>query len=456
MAKNIVESIFNSKNNLRNYYPTFPGVKTFDLEKKHLLYGRIDRDGNAIYLDDRNLKQLVGGGTSTNFATDFVCEAFKQLKRKVKSAANGNQIERDSLYKADMRVYKAWGFGQLEYHYSQGDNSYLNKIYTTFVNSYLSMNRRHEKITNYKDFVREFIRFSLITAKYFPITKTGYITSIHCSPFASGLMLEIAPEQHGTGTNAKVLKYISDPNFSFFVNEVKKFGFMVDKNAPWRIVFNLASGMLDKKTNGEDTGAQLFMAEQASNYENVFQNHYRKAHLDELRNIRDIIYSLYEAYYTQFSTYEEVRYITCQKGQPLLKSSFSASDEVGGRLVRERHSREPPPDFEGPENEVREYWLKILLKLRMAETDYPHDAQNFNFFINQLISTNRIFGEEAALEYINNLTKGYHVSNFISKGSFWYGISENEYKEKLLDSKKNTTDPSNVDYPLIGTKNAIK
>ena len=58
MAENIVETIFNSKQTLNDLYPQFRDTKVFDLHKKHMLYGRVDTDGDAIYLDDSNIKQL--------------------------------------------------------------------------------------------------------------------------------------------------------------------------------------------------------------------------------------------------------------------------------------------------------------------------------------------------------------------------------------------------------------
>ena len=434
-----IETIFDDKKILDYEYPKFPGVKTFDLEKKHLLYGRIDKQGDAVYLDDRNLKQLSGGSVKTEYAVDFVCDAFEDLRKNIRSAANKNQIATDGLYRPEMSVYRAYGRGDLEYYYNQ----YINKIYTTFVDAYLGSDRRHESVKNYNDFVREFIRFSLERTKSFPLTKTGYITSVHCSPFVSGLMIEVAPVQHGPGSLDRALEFIRDSNFIFFVNEVKKFGFMVDKNAPWRIVFNLASGMLDKQTNEKDTGAQFYMKKQNVSYEGVFQNHYRKAYLDELLNIKNIMYSLYETFYEQYGTYERLEYITDKHGKCV---------DVA-KVKMKRLDREPPPEFEVDKDLASEYWLKILLKLRMSETDYPHDVYNFDFFADKLISLRRLFGEEAALEYINNLTKGFHVTKFTTKGSYWYGISKDEYQEKLLLAKKHANDPSSVDYPLTGTKN---
>ena len=67
MARNLLENIFESKNTLNDSYPRYRGVKTFDLQRKHLLYGRIDKQGDAIYLDDSNLKQIVGSGGETIF-----------------------------------------------------------------------------------------------------------------------------------------------------------------------------------------------------------------------------------------------------------------------------------------------------------------------------------------------------------------------------------------------------
>jgi len=436
-----IETIFDDRKILDYEYPALPGVKTFDLQKKHLLYGRIDKQGDAVYLDDRNLKQLAGAAVRTDYAVDFVCDAFEDLRKNIRSAANKNQISTTGLYRPEMNVYKAYGRGDLEFHYNQ----YVNKIYTTFVDTYLGSNRKHEKVKNYKDFVREFVRFSLENIKSFPVTKTGYITSVHCSPFVSGLMLEVASERHGPGSFDRALEYIEDPNFIFFVNEVKKFGFMVDKNAPWRIVFNLASGLLDQENKQKDTGAQFYMKKQNVTYEGVFQNHYRKAHLDELLNIKNIMYSLYESFYEQFGTYERLEYFTDKHGKCV--------DVVSVKMKRQ--DREAPPllDSEMDKDLESEYWLKILLKLRMSETDHPHDIYNFDFFADKMISLRRLFGEEAALEYINNLTKGFHVTKFTTKGSYWYGITEAEYQEKLSLAKKYANDPSIVSYSLTGTKN---
>ena len=452
MAQNVVESIFNSRRNLSQFFPQFPGVKVFDLHKKHLFYGRIDIEGDAVYLDDSNIKQIQSGRTGTHLAVDFVCRAFSDLRKNIRSAANKNYISKDSLYPTNLRVSRSWITGDLEYSYDQ----YLNKLYTTFVNSYLNINNRSNKIKNYRDFIREFVNFILKTAEYFPLTKTGFITSIHASPFISGLMVEVAKENHGLQTNRRILDYVDDPNFSFFVNEVRKFGFMVDKNAPWRMVFNLASGLGQTTEDGELLGGQFYMEKFAVNFNNVFPVYFRKAHLDELSNLKAKIYSLYESFYLQFSTYQTTEYVKCVKEQYSYDLRFKSA----------RKNRQPPKflvtapsnpsqikDMDDLARREAEFWLKILLKLRMSETETQHNPHNFDFFASKIVYKYRLFGENTALEEINNLTKGFNVSNFITRGDYWYGMSEKEYQSKRAEALKNAEDPSLVDYALSGTKN---
>ena len=437
MAQNIVESAFNSKQNLNDMFPQFPGVKTFDLHKKHLLYGRIDKDGDAVYLDDSNLKALHGGAAETQLAADFVCRAFSDMRKNIRSAANSGFISKDGLYPTNLREFKSWSNGDLEYRYNQ----YLNKLYTTFVDSYLSVNRRGEKIKNYKGFVKEFLKFALRTTEYFPITKTGFITSLHCSPFVSGLMIEIAEESHGLQNNARILDYINDRSFTFFVNEVKKFGFMVDKNAPWRLVFNLASGLKDKKDSGLLTGGQLYMDQFAVSYENIFETYYRKAYLDEYSNLKNKLYSLYQSFYLQFNTYESLEYVTDSAGR---------CNAV--KLVSERKDREPPPMILDTKEED-EYWLKILLKLRLAETKESQDMAFFDSHAKKVVNLYRLFDIDTALKHINDLTKGHKVTNFLSKGAYWHGITEKEYEQRKVEAMKIALEPSSVNYAITGTGN---
>jgi len=436
-----VEAMFNTRNNMNKLMEGQfnPTTKHFDLHRKQLLYGRIDRAGDAVLINGP-LEQIHTGRGITEFAVDFVCEAFKDLQAFYQRHIVSKQADATSLFGPTLRVAKAWRSGDPLYEY----NAYMSKIYTTFVQDYLNINRRHEKIKNFHDFTKEFFNFMLDNAYYFPITKTGFVLSYHCSPFASGLMIEVAKQKHGTHNNAAVFKYATDPNYEsgLIIEMAKKFGFMMDINAPWRMVFNIASGYASMAASGANTGGRKYMEDFGVSFENIFDYYYEKTHLQEIENLQKIMYNSYESFYKQFSTYETLRY----HGTP-------GEDCSSLTIVNERSDREPPPPSLGPLAETDEYFLKMVLVLRLAETERSMSTKNISPQIKKIIYHYRNYGKNAALDYINELTKGLSVTKFNRRGKYWYGVTLREHESRKAIAKEKAADPSIANYVLTGTKN---
>ena len=63
------------------------------------------------------------------------------------------------------------------------------------------------------------------------------------------------------------------------------------------------------------------------------------------------------------------------------------------------------------------------------------------------------FGVFRALEEINDFTKGYKVSNFITKGRYWYGITQKEYDMRRSEIEEKLNNPDRVQYSITGTGN---
>jgi len=443
VAKNVTEAIFNSRVNLYEDFPQINGIKYFDLQRKHRHYGRIDLDGDAVILDvESNIKQIFSGPTAGDqFAINFVSDAFSAMRRNVLKVKNSNFMINNGYFPSNLLVKKSQTFDDLIASY----NSYLNNIYTNFVNNYLSIDRRAEKIKNYQDFVVSFMEYMLPNLKYFPITKTGFITSIHCSPFVSGLMFEIADETHGLGNDQKILNYAVDDftNFRFYAKELKKFGFLMDRNAPWRFVFNLASGMTSFRKDQEDIrGAQIFMSQYGVNYDNVFPFYFRKAHREELVNMKNQLQSLYQSFYLQFPTFEQAK--------------FTVSDSQRCNALKYSTERSNRPSIDQtfiPEKQHDEMILKVILKARLKEAGIDHSSIEFGTFTKEMLSNKRLFSTEAALNYINDLTKGFLVTKFNVKGDYWYGKSAAEYEDIKKVSYENAADAFDSPMQIKGSKN---
>ena len=82
-----------------------------------------------------------------------------------------------------------------------------------------------------------------------------------------------------------------------------------------------------------------------------------------------------------------------------------------------------------------------------------NSRNDFNFFVNEVIDNKRMFGVEAGLRHINELTKGLPVTTFSIRGKNWHGIPDREYERRLRKGLENAQNPSHVHFPLTGTKN---
>ena len=333
----IVEALFRSKQEYHDIYPYSFNVSSYDLERKDLFYGKLDKEGDIVFLDRQFLEGVEGSGDTTATVLDFVADAFFSFKVNFRKAAR-SMLGRDSVYYKDFKVHRSWNTEGIDAAYY----NYMRSIYINFVDSYLSINRRYERVKNYRDFVREFATYCLKISSSFPITFSGFMSSIHCSPLASGLMLEVSSAPHGIENNKATIRYINDNHFNLWVRETSKFGFMVDRNAPWRLVFNIASGFNHSQQNPSDLrGAQLFLNNRGLSYENVFQYRFLKAYKYDMLFLKNAMETLYEGFYQQYSTYEE------EEAQ-IDKSARCISKAVV--FLRSRKNRDAPARFGGATN----------------------------------------------------------------------------------------------------------
>ena len=215
-----------------------------DLWYTKTLYGRVDQIGDARYAPDSlhysRRKQLVG---TSLFAFNFVADAFNDFKARVdriSSLSGPNSyagIESNSLIR-NFTAKKA--YISFESLYS----TYIEGVFDIFMKEYLRKTSRDQEIEGYSDFLRHFVKFTNTYARSMPITKTAVIKSGYNTILTSGLVIEIAYEDHDDD-DVKA-KYIDDPNFTYFHQLSKQYGFYIDHNAPWRLVANISSPQMQR------------------------------------------------------------------------------------------------------------------------------------------------------------------------------------------------------------------
>jgi hypothetical protein len=319
----------------------------------------------------------------------------------------------------------------------------------------------------------------------FPLTKTGYILSTHCSPFVSGLVIEIAKEKHGIVNDKRILDFTNDPNYEMMRNAARRVGFMLDRNAPWRFVFNVASGglatqkqMITEEEDGQiikkvrGHGGQFFMNKYGVTFSrsksaapvdethplsgteisnHLFDQYYRKTHLDEIENIKKYMFLFYSSYFNQFSTFSKLETYSCQTAleyNTRLRVKYVNRKQLPGQDPRYAGTNVLIPEvFQSTYKE--DFWLRFILRFRLLETKQHYSDPRLTRTERDMLAIYNAIGKKAALNYINDLTKGLHDTKFVHEGKYWHGQRRAIYEKRKSESLSRAGEKHNDEITAV-------
>lgn len=253
-GKNTTQSTIELYNEKKFYYnEVYPGGelpwmdKPFDFINENPLYGKVNLNGDFL-IPKYNLvdgvpkyERVVEVDTESAgvMAFDFVVEAFNDLKENIMSLVKAGLLSKEGPI-AKLKAYKGFvDFAsmnklQKEIHYFMFVSQYLSKSSTA--NSGI---KYKEMLENAHDFTAFFVSYLKTHAKTMPFTKSGVISSFYMSPLSTGLCLEIDEKPYDN--DQKKHDFLKDPNFNVYRMAARRFGFMVDRNVPWRLVADVRS-----------------------------------------------------------------------------------------------------------------------------------------------------------------------------------------------------------------------
>ena len=253
----------------------FPKDKknTINFWKNSFLYGRINKDVETISTKLQSLKSLPD--TTDNFyVNEIVSLAYKEFITEYKKADLIKVIPKSNLN--PLKVKKT--IIEPNKKYEETFNELLNVIIDNNKNLF------NNKVCSIQEFINNICSFLLPTN--IVLTKTKFITSNLCSISSTGLSIEFSNSEHGDDTK-KTKKHIEDENFTFFMNTAEKYSFFIDKNAPWRLVFNLNTSYALTKI--KELGY--------SDLQDYLDNSFDKTYITDYQTIKKIIIEKYNSLY---------------------------------------------------------------------------------------------------------------------------------------------------------------
>jgi hypothetical protein len=244
-------AVFNGKNNLNtkdlfyqrlnysvNAFPkeAFPQPITDFQFSEQIMYGRITKSHIPIVLNNSNLANLrtqtVGQGAPPLRAVNFVVDAFEAMVLDFKKAGFAGKLDNTDPVLYDISAQRAYLDPDTRYR------QYIESLRNLFYNSYLTRDRLAQ-IKDFDSFLPFFFEFMNTMSEVDCITRSSFITSTYCNPLVSGLAIYIA--KIDASDDSKKEEFIRSKNFNFYKTAAAKHGFLIDKNAPWKLIANIGS-----------------------------------------------------------------------------------------------------------------------------------------------------------------------------------------------------------------------
>ena len=225
-------------------YPTLGNLYHFDFWGQDKFYGRVSPGGFPGAVNEDTLKQLRQTTGDTLFAAAFVADAWRDFTDRVRELKQAGILARGGVW-SNPKAAKGWRCAYDAYH------DYLtNVVYPAFADTYMDSHALKTQIKGLGTFLKVFGNFlQEVVRDGGPVTFSGFLESPYCSVLNTGLAVEISNDSHGNDLT-KVKKFIYDPNYELVMTIASQYGFIPDKNAPWRLVGDVESPAMQEYMAG--------------------------------------------------------------------------------------------------------------------------------------------------------------------------------------------------------------
>ena len=247
------------------YPQAFPNG--LDVWHDKFLYGRIDQYQNTVAPRLINMKAIPSSGPPNVMALNVVVTAFEKFVRHMQKATWVRQFTQNLF------------------------NAFLRNL----------SGAQKFAIRDFPSFIKFYRPYLLNVAQATPVTKTNYILSSQTSLMGSGLSISIS-NSDASNDAVKYKQFLSDPNFEFFRRCAKKYGFVVNKNAPWILTADLfTEAFLATGTSGyavSGTGTTV-------NKNNFFDIFYTKTYTTDFADLVRILLNSYHQLVARAPYYDD-------------------------------------------------------------------------------------------------------------------------------------------------------
>jgi len=360
---------------------------------ERLFRGRTNQYFYVISPKYSKTENLSSDSIDPALVLDFVADAFRRLQREFVLAFTREEIVPDTAIgnpRAGLSVVKASRNVENDY------KMHVQGINAGFLNDYINEARRLE-IVSFETFFPFYMDYLKIFADNFPCLRGSFITSTLNSPLNSGLCIEIATHDHSSDEEKYDL-FIKDKNFEFYKVMAAKHGFVVDKNAPWRLVTDFNPAMIAYANNRNS---------RLENIDDILAYYYNMVYDSELEDFIEMSVRAYNA--------------------------FARSNPVMYRKINENGCKKTvmvTPPIENAVNIKKRFnnhfWLEHYILIKNIETKLGYPPAALNKIIKNARELEKTFDIRKSLGYIER-----KFNEFMHReGSLFYETTKRNMKDQ--------------------------
>jgi len=259
---------------------SYKNLKDFHFAEKYM-YGRVDRRYVPIEVHTPStalgyLNQVNKANGSHFSVLSFVAKAFNDLHQQFQIKCMSGHIAANDPYLSALEVQNAYTPPRTLYRdYSVG-------VHNAFIEHCRSNDLKMGTFGEYVIFLLDYIeRIKRDT----PFTYPAFIKSAKCPMTATGLVIEIATIL-ADDDDAKIDQFKNSPNWEFYLNACRSYGFSVDLNAPWRMIADIGTPEMIQYSRSTAEASYL-------STDSILALAYRPAHQRYYENFRLTLMRLY-------------------------------------------------------------------------------------------------------------------------------------------------------------------
>ena len=257
---------------------------------------------------------------------------------------------------------------------------HIDDLMGTYIRSFIDP----KKIYNLQHFINYLISYMRKMDFEFPLTFSSWVKNKKCSPFISGLRLDVANMPFGDDPK-KEEGILNSNNLDYFIDTCKAFGFFVTKENPSVIIADItseATAFWMEKNNV--FGAKM-----------LFSNYYTRAHKLDFQLLADAIIKHYDMF---LEKYKFINKISVSRNNITYNNIF----------IR---------DIDYNKNINFNNLITLYTIVKNIEENNVFGESDINRYISNAKKINKRFDREAAVDYIN---LQFHETTISKTGSMIY------------------------------------